>query len=856
MPLLSGFRLDSFEIIAPLGAGGMGEVYRARDTALKREVAIKVLPADWSRDPDRLRRFQQEAQAAAALNHPNIVSIFHVGEHDGSPYIVTELLQGETLRDHLMRGPLRMREVLDLGKDIARGLATAHDAGVIHRDLKPENLFLTKDGRVKILDFGLAKLQSVKTASADGPTVSYRERTSPGQVLGTVGYMSPEQVRGEPADARSDIFAVGAILHEMLTGQRAFRKATSAETMSAILNEDPPPIAQSASLTPPGLQRTVNRCLAKSPEQRFQHASDLAFALEALSESGDSSAITVDKATRPRWPWIAVALMAAAVVSAIAIWWSFPPAVPVVESIRQLTDDGEQKLGSGAVLATDGARIYFNEGSTGSMRLAQVSVTGGRTATIESRQGDAWLEGISPDGSALLAFLSPGSNIEAPLWSIPIPAGEPRRLGDTEVSCATYFPDGRLLLIKGSALFIANKDGSNPRPLATLNGLAWYPSVSPDGKRIVVTNDPNSKGALTEVAADGSVPPRALGRGMAWGIWSSDGKYLIYETPHMLGSDLWALPMQTGWFRRSTKPVRLTNGALLFASSVPSRDGKQIFTIGNKPRSEMVHFDTKTHQFLPFFEGMSAISPTFSGDGKWVEYTSYPDHTLWRSRTDGTDRMQLTFPPIEVAYPSLSYDGSKVAFATVVGEIYVVSMQGGSPQKLMDRHAASALWSPDGNLLILTSWHDSPNGRLAYFLQVLDTRTRKLTDVPGAEGMVGGAWVTLDTIIAANQDATDFSIFDFKTQKWNHLISGHFVNWVVSRDGKDLLFTTGGADPQLQRLRFADRQVETLSSLKGLRRVMDPVERQTQVGIAPDGSAVFARDISSQEIYALDVKWP
>jgi WD40 repeat protein len=490
------------------------------------------------------------------------------------------------------------------------------------------------------------------------------------------------------------------------------------------------------------------------------------------------------------------------------------------------------------------------------MRLAQVSVTGGRTATIESSQGDTWLQGISPDGSALLAFLNLGSNIEAPLWSIPVPAGEPRRLGDMEVSGASYFPDGRLLLIKGWELFIADKDGSNPRQLASLDTYAWAPSISPDGKWIVVTTEPFGKGALTEVAADRSVRPRVLGEVMTRGTWSSDGKYLVYETPHRLGSDLWALPVRTGWFHRSTKPVRLTNGALLFAGAVPSRDGKRLFTIGNKPRSELVHFDTKTRQFLPFFEGMSAISPTFSGDGKWVEYTAYPDHTLWRSRTDGTDRMQLTFPPLEVAYPSLSYDGSKVAFATARSEIYVVSMKGGSPQKVVDSHATSALWSPDGNLLILTSWHDRTNGGNVFFLQVLDTRTGKLTKVPGAEGMVGGAWINQDTIIAANQDATDFSIFDFKTQKWNHLISGHFVNWVVSRDGKELLFTTGGIDPQLQRLRFTARQVETLSSLKDLRRVMDPVEGQTQIGIAPDGSAVFARDISSQEIYALDVKWP
>jgi Tol biopolymer transport system component len=820
-------------------------------------VAIKLLPDYWSRDPDRIRRFELEAQAAAALNHPNIVSIFHVSQHDGTPFIVIELLHGETLRERLSRGPMRLREVIDLGTEMAQGLAAAHTAGIIHRDLKPENLFLTKDGRVKILDFGLAKLAQpqLQGARADGETVTFREDTRPGYVLGTVGYMSPEQVRAEQADARSDIFALGVVLYEMLTGRRAFRKATSAETMAAILNEDPAPISTLSPAIPPGLQRVINRCLMKNPEQRFQNSSDLAFALEAMSDSGNSSAIAIAKAPSSRWPWASVAVAVIAVAATTAIWWSTPTAVPVVESIRQLTDDGEQKLGAIAMLATDGSRVYFNEGSTGGMRLAQVSVTGGRTAMIDDGAADSWLQGISPDGSALIAFLNPASTLEFPAWSIPIPAGEPHRLGDMAVFGVTYFPDGRLLLIKGAEIFIADKDGSNARKLATLDKSSWFPDISPDGKRIVVSTEPFGKAILTELAADGSVPPRVLGEGMMHSTWSADGKYLIYGTPSLQGSDLWVLPMHTGWFRRSAKPVRLTTGALLFNGSQPSRDGKQLFTIGNKPRAELVRFDTTSHQFQKFLGGVSAISPTVSADGQWFEYTSYPDHSLWRSRSDGSDRMQLTFPPLEVAYPNISYDGNKVAFATAKGEIYVVSMQGGSPEKVVASHSASGLWSPDGNLLVLTSWHDRTSGGNTYFLQLLDMRTRKLVDVPESEGKVGGAWITLDTIVAGNPVATEFSTFDFKTQKWSHLLSGHFVNWAVTRDGKYLVFTTGGAEPKLQRLRLADRQVETLTSLKDLRRVVDLVEGQTQVSVAADGSAIFARDIGTQEIYALAVKW-
>ena len=306
MPLAAGFRIDSYEIVAPLGAGGMGEVYRARDSALKRDVAIKVLPAFWSSDPERLRRFELEAQATAALNHPNIISIFHVGKYSGSPYIVTELLQGETLRDRLGKGPMRLREVLDFGMELARGLAAAHGGGIVHRDLKPENIFVTKDGRIKILDFGLARLDPAKAGSADDPTLGLQAGSVPGQVLGTVGYMSPEQVRGNVADARSDIFAVGVILYEMLTGKRAFRKATSVETMTAILNEEPPAISQLVPSLSPGVQKIVSRCMAKNPEQRFQHASDLEFALEALSDSGSTAMPAIaQQAAQQRWIWIA-----------------------------------------------------------------------------------------------------------------------------------------------------------------------------------------------------------------------------------------------------------------------------------------------------------------------------------------------------------------------------------------------------------------------------------------------------------------------------------------------------------------------------------------------------------------------
>jgi eukaryotic-like serine/threonine-protein kinase len=256
MPLATGTKIGPYEILSPLGAGGMGEVYRARDTRLGRDVAIKVLPASMARDAERLRRFETEARAVAALNHPNILSIHDIGTHDGAPYLVSECLEGKSLRTELGDGPLPPRRTVEYGIEIAQGLAAAHDKGIIHRDLKPENIFITRDGRVKILDFGLAKLVRPEAVSDQGATME-SQPTSAGALLGTVGYMAPEQVRGEPTDARSDIFALGTILYEMLSGQRAFRRDTSAETMTAILKEDPPEISMTGKLMSPVMERIV-----------------------------------------------------------------------------------------------------------------------------------------------------------------------------------------------------------------------------------------------------------------------------------------------------------------------------------------------------------------------------------------------------------------------------------------------------------------------------------------------------------------------------------------------------------------------------------------------------------------------
>src|SRR5262252_271055 len=300
MTLIAGTKLGRYEIRSQLGAGGMGEVYRARDEKLNRDVAIKVLPQTFANDADRLKRFEQEARAAGILNHPNITAVHDLGSHDGAPYIVTELLEGETLRERLSTGAIPVRKATDYAVQIAKGLAAAHEKGIIHRDLKPENLFLTNDGRVKILDFGLAKLTQIEAApnQTNLPTAS---GTEPGVVMGTLGYMSPEQVKGKPADQRSDIFAFGAILYEMLSGQRAFSRDSAAETMSAILREEPPDLSATNKSVQPGLERIVRHCLEKNPEERFHSAHDLAFDLETLSGlSAPQAASAAGKAVHRR----------------------------------------------------------------------------------------------------------------------------------------------------------------------------------------------------------------------------------------------------------------------------------------------------------------------------------------------------------------------------------------------------------------------------------------------------------------------------------------------------------------------------------------------------------------------------
>ncbi len=855
MALTPGAKLGPYEIIAPLGAGGMGEVYRAHDPQLEREIAIKILPSFLSRDPDRLRRFEQEARAAAALNHPNILAVYQMGLHDGTPYLVSELLDGSTLRDQLLRGAVPVRKAVDYAIQTARGLAAAHEKGIVHRDLKPENLFLTRDGRIKILDFGLAKLiQPLGAFDPGSPTMS--GSTEPGVVLGTAGYMAPEQVRGQTADARADLFALGAILYELLTGKRAFHKPTSAETMSAILNEEPPSTSQVNPSIPLALQKVVQRCLEKNPEQRFHSASDLAFALEALSDAGSTpTGAFAAPATRARALWMIGAGFVLAIVAGIALWLNHSPSNPVVESVVQLTDDGQTKSGS---METDGARIYFNEGPSGSHRIAQVSVHGGQTGDLPSNLLNPEIAGLAQDGSDLLILTGSFVATRRTMWLAPLPVGEPRKLGNTDFTDATLFPDGRLLYRLNSGIFVSEKDGSSPRKLEGLPRNFLSPRISPDGTRLVflVYGENGNSWTINEAASDGT----GIHPVLKWASdlptdvcclrWTENGRYLLFLGKANGRSDLWAFSDEKHFLPPAAAPVRLTNGPISYSSFAASRDGKQIFAVGAQRRGELVRYDSKTREFLPYLGGISAADPTFSRDGKWMAYMSYPEHALWRSRSDGSDRLQLTYSPTVVVFPRISPDGTQVAFSDPNGVTYVVSMNGGTPQKLSDNSVAPD-WSPDGNSLAVSSYVDG-----VYYSRLINMRDGNVTKVPDSKDTLGPWFATPDTLIAVANDQSKLMRYNFKTQKWAGILSSpdKFVNWLTSPDGKYFYYSTGGSDPTVFRLRLTDDAVEEIAKLKNVRLVND-LGIGPKLNVAPDDSVLVLRDIGTEEVYALSVNW-
>jgi len=494
MKLLSGSRLGPYEVLAPIGAGGMGEVYRAKDPRLGRDVAIKILPASLSNDPDRLKRFEQEARAAGVLNHPNVTIVYDIGQHDGAPYVAQELLEGETLRAELSGGRFSPRKAIDYGIQIAQGLAAAHEKGIVHRDLKPENLFVTNDGRVKILDFGLAKLTQ---AESSGQTTNLPTATEPGVVMGTLGYMSPEQIKAKPADARSDIFALGAILYEMLSGQRAFRGDSAGETMAAILKEDPPDLSVTNQSISPGVERIVRHCLEKNPERRFQAAGDVAFDLEALSApSGSVAAGAATRRTR-RLLWPALAVLSGLIgVGAGALWTSSRPS-PSPPSYRQLTF--RRGFIPNARFAPDCQTVVFAASWDGSRpQLYSLQPGSPHSSPLNLRHLD--LSAVSRSGELAVLRVPEGAVSGGPgsLARVPMAGGSPREVLN-DVIGADWSPDGSALAVAHIVGGVAQLEFPIGRVLYKSSNRIESVRVSPEGDRVAFVDHPIAEETLGSV---------------------------------------------------------------------------------------------------------------------------------------------------------------------------------------------------------------------------------------------------------------------------------------------------------------------------------------------------------------------
>ena len=862
MALAPGTILGQYEIRSPLGAGGMGEVYRARDTRLDRDVAIKVLPESLTNDPDRLRRFEQEARAAAALNHPNILAVHQMSTHEGGiSYLVTELLEGETLRERLRHGPIPLRKAIDYAVQIARGLAAPHEKGIVHRDLKPDNLFITNDGRIKILDFGLAKLGTAKGSGGDATLTA---ETDAGKVMGTVGYMSPEQVRGKNADHRSDIFAFGIVLYEMVSGKPTFRKPTFAETMTSILNEDPPPISQIAPATPPGLQRVVHRCLEKKPEQRFQSASDLAFALESLSDSGISSpsgghAISRQGVTRLQIAIAAAALLLVVGVVAAIYVWTRPVAAPTVSNYVQLTHDGGPK----DIVGTDGSRLYLYLDGSDYQGVAEMAISGGEVKKLDilpSRNMDVLT--LSPDGSELLVADAQGVPAKGPLWSIPILGGSLRRVGDMDVSDATWSPDKKQLAYStANTLFVAKGDGTEPRQVANVSGSADLYDIrwSPDGSHLRFTAGDRGVNAIWDVLAKGMNLHRLAPSGdtsTAWaccGDWTADGKYFVYQSE----GQIWALPSSGGFLRGKTKAVQLTSSPLFLSNAVPGKDGKKLFVVGFSRRGELVRYDAKSGQFAPYVGGISGEFADFSKDGQWVAYVSFPEGTLWRSKVDGTDALQLTYPPSYAFVPRWSPDGKEIAFFAAAGsndpKIYQVAAEGGQPELLLPNDPlvqADPNWSPDGRKIIFSGAAADPSS----LIRILDLETHQVTTLPGSKGLFSPRYSPDGKYIAAlSYDSTRLLLYDSETEKWRELYRGT-LGWLKwSKDGQSLFSLDFTGTGTVLKTRASDGKTEHVVDLKKLRATgrFGP-----SLAIAPDDSPLLLRNVGTRDVYSLDWQEP